>query len=376
MLSQTSNSFGDRPAILGLNNNPVNAFSFGTSYVGDLVGNISGGIKTGASYLGLANMTIGIDISKIGLWKGGELFINGAAAHGNSPSENLIGDFQVASNIDAGGDIIYVQEFWFKQSFNKLDFTLGIQDLNAEFANSHNSGRFINSSFGIAPVIADNVPCSLFPITGLGLSGKLHVNKNISIQMALFDGLPTGLNSNTCWNIKNNNGLIYFTELQYTNEIFNLAGTYKIGYYYHSGIVEQSEEYNETLTVFNKNYGYYFTADQILWQQKNRSLGIFTQLAFSPSEINLHNKYIGFGVNVSGLLKKQRNDEFGIAIAYAGFNNDLNHKHESLIEIYYYLPINENIYVKPDIQYIINPLGTEITLENALVLLLRFGLDF
>lgn len=359
-----------------LNNNPVNAFSFGTSYVGDLVGNLSGGIKTGASYLGLANMSIGIDISKLGLWKGGEVFINGAAAHGNSPTENLIGDFQVASNIDAGGDIIYLQEFWFKQSFKKLEFTLGIQDLNAEYANSQNSSEFINSSFGIAPVIADNVPCSIFPITGLGISGKLEVNKNIKIQMALFDGFPTGLNNTTCWNIKDNNGLLYFTELQLTSEISNLTGTYKIGYYYHSGIAEQDEEAIESLNVFNNNYGYYLTADQILWRQKNRSLGIFTQLAFSPAEISLHNKYLGFGVNFSGLFKKQGNDEFGLAMAYAGFNNDLNHKHESLIEIYYYLPINENIYIKPDLQYILNPLGTEMALENALVLFLRFGIDF
>ncbi len=32
-------------------------FSFGASYVGDVVANLAGGVKTGAAYLGMANIT-------------------------------------------------------------------------------------------------------------------------------------------------------------------------------------------------------------------------------------------------------------------------------------------------------------------------------
>jgi len=42
----------------------------------------------------------------------------------------------------------------------------------------------------------------------------------------------------------------------------------------------------------------------------------------------------------------------------------------------YKLVINNNIYLKPDIQYIINPAGTAIRLNNALVGFVRFGLEF
>ncbi len=349
------------------------------TYIGDLANNVSGGLNKGIVYLGLGNLNLNINTKKLGLWSGVNIYINGAAAHGKSPTENLIGDFQVASNIDAGGNILYIQEFWYKQSFTNLEFTIGIQDLNAEFATSQNSAEFINSSFGIASVIADNVPCSIFPITGLGFSGKLKINENITMQMALFDGFPTGINNienNTSEKIKSNDGLLYFTELQFTKKINNLPGSYEIGYYYHTGLTVPKEETNETLRVFNSNHGYYFIADQTLWQKKNRSLGLFTQLSFSPSEINIHNKYLGFGFNYSGCFKKIHNDEFGIAVAYASFNNELNHKHETLIEFYYNLPLNEHIYIKPDLQYIINPLGTETIIKNAVVLFLRFGIDF
>lgn len=355
------------------------AIILGATYIGDIANNVSGGINEGIAYLGLGNLNLNINTKNIGLWSGGNIYINSATAHGKSPTENLIGDFQVASNIDAGGNILYIQELWYKQSFTNLEFTIGIQDLNAEFATSQNSSKFINSSFGIAPVIADNVPCSLFPITGLGFTGKLKINENFTIQMALFDGFPTGINNlenNTSARIKSNDGLLYFTELQFTNELNNLPGSYKIGYYYHTGLAELNEETHESLPVFNKNHGFYFIADQTLWQRKNRCIGLFTQLSFSPSEINIHNKYLGFGFNYSGCFKKIHNDEFGIAMAYASFNNELNHKHETLIEFYYNLPLNENIYIEPDLQYIINPLGTEAIIKNAVVLFLRFGIEF
>ncbi|NOQ26822.1 MAG: hypothetical protein GQ564_15790 [Bacteroidales bacterium] len=356
-----------------------NAIILGATYIGDLANNISGGLNKGIVYLGLGNLTLNINTKNMGLWSGGNIYLNGASAHGKSPTENLIGDFQVASNIDAGRNILYIQEFWYKQSFTNLEFTIGIQDLNAEFATSQNSSEFINSSFGIAPVIADNVPCSIFPITGLGFTGKLKLNEDITIQMALFDGFPTGINNienNTSRKIQSNDGFLYFTELQFTKKLNNLSSSYKIGYYYHSGLVEVNEETNLTSSIINNNEGYYFIADHSLLQKGNKSIGLFTQLSFSPSEINLHNKYVGAGFRFSGWFDKQHNNEIGIAIAYAGFNKELNHKHETLIEIYYNLPLNKNIYLKPDLQYIINPLGTETIIKNAMVLFLRFGIEF
>ena len=55
---------------------------FETSYVGDNVNNFSGGIKTGSRYLGMANIRLGFDMEKAGLWKGGLFYINAANTHG------------------------------------------------------------------------------------------------------------------------------------------------------------------------------------------------------------------------------------------------------------------------------------------------------
>ena len=42
---------------------------FGAAYIGDLVTNIKGGIKTGTAYLGLATIDAGFDTEKAKWWK-------------------------------------------------------------------------------------------------------------------------------------------------------------------------------------------------------------------------------------------------------------------------------------------------------------------
>ena len=76
-----------------------NGFKFEASYIGDVVNNLSGGIKTGTRYLGMANIRAGFDTEKAGLWKGTFVYVNAANTHGAMPSAELLGDMQVASNI-------------------------------------------------------------------------------------------------------------------------------------------------------------------------------------------------------------------------------------------------------------------------------------
>jgi len=61
------------------------AFRFEASYIGENLNNLSGGIKTGSTYLGMANIRLSFNTGSAGLWKGGEFFINSANTHGASP---------------------------------------------------------------------------------------------------------------------------------------------------------------------------------------------------------------------------------------------------------------------------------------------------
>jgi porin len=77
-----------------------------------------------------------------------------------------------------------------------LDVTVGLQDLNSDFAVSDNGGLFNNSSFGIHSSISENISSPIFPLTALGLNLKWNVSESFLWQVAVFDGTPDDYASN------------------------------------------------------------------------------------------------------------------------------------------------------------------------------------
>jgi len=340
--------------------------SFEASYIGDVVSNFSGGIKTGTTYLGLANIKAGFDTERAKWWKGGTLFVNVGNTHGGEPSANMVGDFQGVSNIEAG-NLTFLYELWYKQKLGKFDITVGLQDLNADFAASENGALFTNSSFGIHSSIADNVSPAIFPLTALGANIKWNISDTYLWQTAIFDGTPDDYETNpynTHWKLSKNQGYLAVTEFQINRSLIKgKQGNYKLGVYYH--------QHNDSIDAEQNNGGFYFVGDQ----QINDKLSLFSQIGLSPKKKNHHNQYYSIGLNYKGLFNKRPTDQCGIAIAHAGIHDNAVGS-ETAIELTYQFEINEYIYVRPDIQYVINPAGTDSKLDNALVGFIRFGIEF
>ena len=341
-------------------------FTFEASYIGDLVSNFSGGIKTGTTYLGLANIKAGFDTEKANWWKGGEFFINVGNTHGGEPSANLVGDFQGVSNIEAG-NLTFMYELWYKQTLGKFDLTIGLQDLNANFAVSENGALFTNSSFGIHSSIADNITSPIFPLTALGATLQFRISDTFNWQAAFFDGTPDDFERNPYnihWKLGNDQGLLAVTEFQINKSLIKgRDAVYKLGTYYH--------KHNNTSLNNFKNGGFYFVADQ----QITDKLSLFSQLGISSKKQNNNNYYGSIGMNYRELFKNRKNDLFGLAVNHAGINGN-GIGSETAVEMTYHYQLCKYIYLRPDIQYIINPAGTETKLKNALVGFLRFGVDF
>lgn len=341
-------------------------FNFEASYIGDVVSNLSGGIKTGTTYLGLANLKAGFNTETAGWWKGGDAFVNIGNTHGGEPSRFLVGDFQGVSNIEAG-NLTFLYELWYRQNFGNVRMTFGLQDLNADFATSENGTLFTNSSFGIHSSIADNVALPIFPLTALGANICWNISDTFLWEAAVFDGTPDDFETNPYnmeWKLSKNQGFLAVTEFQIKKSfIKGKSGSYKLGVYYH--------QHNDTIDTEQKNGGFYFVGDQ----QINNKLSVFSQIGLSPKRMNKNNRYYSIGLNYKGLINKRPEDQFGMAVAYAAIDGN-SIGSETVVELTYKIEINENIYVRPDIQYIIHPAGTANKLDNALVGFIRFGVDF
>jgi porin len=348
------------------NNNNGWSFTPEISYIGDIVNNISGGITTGTKYLGMANFNIEVKFpTKV------TLYIHLANTHGAEPSAELFGDYQVVSNIEAGNHT-YLQEFWFRKSWEKLIITAGIQDLNVDVANTTCSALYLNSSFGILPTVSGNIPAPIFPLTSLGISSRWQITSKTCLHIAAFDGVPTDFNDNPHnlnWHLSRDDGFLFFTEFKHETNFGKLPGSIKSGLYLHQHLSKQSAV-TDSDTSYRNNNGLYLLGEQQFWQKENKSLGVFIQLGYSPKKVNASRDYVGAGLNCAGLFNSRGEDVLGIAFAHDGLH--IFPGKETTVELTYQFPVFSFMFLQPDFQYIINPAGTGQKLDNCLAATLRF----
>lgn len=351
------------------------ALQISVSYSTDAAYNFTGGIKTGFAFMGIANIMAQLDVSKLGLWQGGELYFHGASTHGSVLSDDFLGDAQVASNIEAGNNN-YLHELYYAQNMGRVRMAFGVMDLNATNMISDFGRLYLNSAFGVPSSLSSGVTLPIFPLTGLGFLVQTDISKNITIDASLFDGiyLPHGENPyNTNWSLSKKDGYLMNAEMKYSTHFYNLPGTIKLGFNFHS-------EYQETDETGNLQNGFQtFAPYLIIDQQLSTSetgvqYGAFVQLSTFIGKHPANWLYAGVGFNVWGFSNANPQNTIGLALAHAAI--DAEPGNETAIELTFKAQLLNNFYVQPDVQYIINPAGTGVTLDNALVGIFRCGFEF
>jgi porin len=359
-----------------------NPLSLQAGYTSDFVRNFAGGIKKGDCYLGLIDLSATLNTDDAKLWKGGSFLLHGETAMGSHPSEEMVGDIQVVSNID-GAPRHFLYEFWYNQTLENFSILGGLNNLNNFFYVSSFSGSFINSSFGIAPSLSLNNPISIFPVTTLG--GLIKYDKPSFSILAGFYNLNHNLTEEQNFSFKDhlfNHGYFTLTEAQFRlSKDEEISGEYKIGGWFKR--CNDDHEHRTEECPSASDFGLYAMADQVLFKRtSNEKIGGFVQAGYSPQKYNVSSFYSAIGFNFIGFLTHKGKDEISIALASARINYFLDSsqefvylKNESVIELTCKLNIHKNIILQPDLQYIIHPAGTD-GLQNAFVGLLRTKINF
>ncbi|MFW5851063.1 MAG: carbohydrate porin [Bacteroidota bacterium] len=349
--------------------NILKGFSTGGGIYVDGIYNFSGGIEEGFGYaaMGLAEVSWNSDDAE--LWKGTELFFTITPLAGSAPSDNLTGDFQGISNIDAGGNYVCFQELWIRHTFPFFSISAGLHDANALFAVSEHGSLFLNGSFGIPSLIAENAVAPLFPLTALGVQLEIPLGNYLSFNSAVYDGKPTNLEDNPhnlTWSLSPEDGALFMNELVLNQE----NGFQKFGFFYHSGTSVYNESTELYDTLFEHNYGFYSNLDQEMWKNNDnsKSISTFVQLAVSPQKLNEHTTYVGGGIVFDGFDPQQKT-VFGLAVAYAQCTT--HSISETVIELSYAYQITEHISLQPDVQYVINE-----SASNPFVGMMRCSVEF
>ncbi|MGL4599075.1 MAG: carbohydrate porin [Bacteroidia bacterium] len=356
-------------------------FSFSAKLTADLSRNFTGGISQGNTYMGLIDLNFGFNTDSAHWWKGGEFLLHLENSNGQQHTGTYIGDFQTFSNIEAPNNS-YLYEIWYRQQLGKFAIKVGKHDLNSEFMVTENGLTYVNSSFGVISSGALGAPLSIYPRTALTFMLQYQPNDAWNFQAAIYDGDPGNFdddpfNIDMC--LSEEGGFLGIAEAHYTfSKGEKTIGTYKIGGYYHSQQYEV--HFDTTGRLVTGNWGAYAIFDHKLFsdpRNEDGGLSAFGQVSIAPSEINLSDLYIGFGLNYVGLFRKRPNDVLGLAYAHMNASKTLVKKseapilsYESAVELTYQFIFGDHFILQPDAQYIINP-GLDPTIENSFVGVVR-----
>lgn len=366
--------------------------SLEATYTGEYWKNKKGGLQKNDTYLGNIDLNITLDTKKANLWSDGTFFVYFLDNHGGKKlTESITGDLQTISNIEAPRSTRLYQ-FWYEHTFRGglVSVLLGIHDYNSDFAVTEYGGLFINSSFGISPDISSSARPSIFPLAAPAVRVKWNPTENFEWLLGVYDGNPGDPEIDEHYprsTLDSGQGTFIASEWIYhtiwDEKQSQLPGSYKLGFWTNTGEFNDITETNTSGSpiVRNHNIGGYIIIDHMLYREKKeQGAGMFIQIGGNMSSVNEVDFYIGGGLNYRGLIPTRDQDIFGIAVAYASISDDLTDnisrtKGETTLELTYQIPLNENVTIQPDIQFVFNP-GASRTTNNTVTTGLRFELSF
>jgi porin len=394
------NEWHDGLAARGLN--------FGATYIGDFIGNASGGTSRGFIHLGRFDLSVDADLEKLVGWTGGRFFANTYQIYGRGLTRDYIHNLATISEGEALPDS-RLYNAYFEQSFynGALNIRVGQQAADVEFFDSQTDDLFINGTFGWPAIKATNLPAGgpAPPIAVPGIRVKAALSDRITIFGAVFNGNPAQPGDDDP-QLRDNHGLAFRVNdppwvigqirFDYDVEIGGrpLAGNFTPGGWYHTGQFDDQRFTAQGLSIADPNgtgiaaklrgnFGIFATIEQTLYRPPSVTergvsaslpgVTVFGRIAYSPPDRNLIDLYLDGGVGFVGFVPGRPLDRFGMAVAYMQISDaDRNldrdtqffsglpspvRSNETVLELIYEAHIRPGWLLAPYFQYVFRPSG-------------------
>ena len=434
-LDQAPNLLGDlgglRPSLAS------RGITLGLTETSEVLGNTTGGVRRGAEYDGVTQLTIAVDTSKAFGRPGGIFNLSALQIHGRSLSATNLDILQTVSGISADRST-RLWELWFQQSFldGKADVKVGQQSVDQEFIVSQYSGLYVNTMMGWPMLPSADLYAGgpAYPLSSLGLRLRLRPTAALTLLGGVFDDNPPGgpfdddeqRRGREAFGTRFNldTGALVIAELQYAVDLAaasnapctgadcGLPGTYRVGAWYDTaGFPDQRfDAAGRSLAdpasdgqprEHHGNFSVYGIVDQVLWRepQGSRSVAAFARIMGAPGDRNPIDFSINAGVNVKAPLPGRDDDSFGIGYGLARVGTRLAaldrdtgivlgsaypvRSAEHFVELTYQWQVAPWWVLQPDLQYIFNPgagipdpMHPERRIADELVLGLRTTITF
>ena len=369
-------------------------------YSGETAYNAHGGLHRSARYSQNIKLGVQFDLSKLyGLDNAGKVQLTINDRRGNSASEELVGN-RLPIQENYGGLYTRLTELSYERTLftPALNVKLGYMAMGNDLGGL-DSGilcNFMNAGFCGHPLnMSGGSGWTNYPNAHLGGRIKYDFSPAWQLRVAAFNVDPqSNGNSSRAWHLgpKHTTGTVVPVELVY-KRLAELAGEYKLGYYYDSSNVKRIGSSKE---VAGRG-GHYLLIDQAVWNDPampGRSLHAFGQYSASSEAASPFTKWYGTGVVLYKPFANRPRDTVALGYGRAVQNRrsrdvlqeaafDAGQPFpnidgaEQLIELSYGYQATPWLNLRPDVQYIVEPgafSGKDI--DNALVLGLQVKASF
>ena len=384
----------------------------------DVLGNLSGGIRSGTIYQGKLETQMYIDLEKLAGWTNWSFYANTFAIYNNGRiRRDYVGGMNTIAAIEAT-PTIRLSELWLERWLGPVSFRFGQLAADAEFFYSDLSQIFLQSDW---PTIgAVNLPGGgpAYPLSAVGARIKYEFPKDASLLFAIFNGDPAGPcpgDPDTCnrygVNFRLRDPAFMMAELQFRRnrgkDDTGLATTLKIGGWGHLGQFADNRYDNTRMLLASPtssgiplmhrgDYGLYGVIDQQIYRPEggtgDSGISIFSRSAITPSDRNQVNFEIDGGIVFAGMIPQRPKDIFGASVIFSRFSNSISafdkdqinfgilstppRDNETNLEFTYVAQIMPGWTVQPVYTYIWHPSGTGIRYPDAQVVGVRSVINY
>ena len=389
--------------------------TFSGGYIGEVIGNTTSGLRTGAEYAALLQFGAEFDAEKLIHWPDATLHIAAIYPHGGSVAAKYSGDLGNVSNVEAY-DSLRLYEAWLEQKLlhNHVALRVGFMAADSEFAVTDSSTPFINSDFGAPAAMTLNFPISSYPYSALGIRLRIEPTDTCYLQVAAYDGNPApGTNADptpgaaasneynkhgTQFALRGDEGAMFFAEIGWHTpkpacgeKNAPLASSLKLGATYHTDSFADIRDTTLGLPHPRSHHGdtaIYFIAEREIWREPGTAadgLTAFLRTVFAPADRNFSNASAETGLAYRGIFQSDARDTLALGLAWLEVSPRVaaaqrtigtrTQDYEAVIELTYQRALTPWCSIQPDIQYILHP-GGSTAHDNALVIGLRTTIIF
>lgn len=370
--------------------------TYGVIYTGEVLGNVSGGIRRGGLYEGKLEAFTAIDFEKLAGWQGLNFFGNAFQIHRTSGMRG--GHFNsliTISNIEAVPST-RLSELWLEQKLfgDRFGLRFGQLAADTEFFFSDYSKMFLSSDW--PTITGANLPSGgpAYPLATPGVRLRFDPDKSWSALLALFNGNPgdQATINRTGTNFRVNDPPLLMGELQYRynqeKDSEGLAGILRLGAWHHSGLFDHQRFDPDGLSLahplssgiprqFRGAAGIYGVIDQQIFRPArggpDSGVSVFSRVSAAPSDRSLVNFFLDAGIVFAGMIPSRPEDKFGASFIYVNISDQARaldqdrivfsgmdrpvRDYEMTVELSYQAQIKPGWTLQPTFQYVFHPGG-------------------